>query len=143
MENPNRTRPCKFGNTCRNFQQGNCTFIHDSNPNLGGGNRPNYQPPKYQPTGGRGGNYPNPNYPPVNIPDQYNTGGGLGQGGMGQGGMGMGQGGRGGGGRGGRGGSSTNKIITISPTSFADFSKLPNVVKMDAKNHMSLLEMVV
>ena len=40
-------RPCKFGADCRNFQNGNCKFLHDPNtrPNMGG-----YP----QPTGGSG-----------------------------------------------------------------------------------------
>jgi len=36
---PNQPRrPCKFGDTCRSFLQGNCTFLHDSEPEQGSRN---------------------------------------------------------------------------------------------------------
>ncbi len=93
MEGDNR-RPCRFGDTCNKYKQGLCTYSHDYQQQ-GGRSRPTGYPnpgPNYPSTGG-GRGYPTQgpqggggkiNQPyPTNIPDNYNTGGGMGGGGMG------------------------------------------------------------
>jgi len=89
MEGDNR-RPCRFGDTCNKYKQGLCTFSHDYQQQ-GGRSRPTGYPnpgPTYPSTGG-GRGYPTQgphgggggkiNQPyPTNIPDNYNTGGGMG-----------------------------------------------------------------
>lgn len=86
-------RPCKFGNNCNKFQQGTCTFLHDTagnnqgNYNPQGGRGGPRKPPNQQFTGGnnfnnpnQGGNiYSNPNQGGNNIPIKYNNQGGMGQ----------------------------------------------------------------
>lgn len=106
MSNQGGRRPCKFGQNCRDFKNGNCTFLHDnnsfgSNPNPFGGSgfggrggrggdrdrnnyNSDYNPGGFGGRGGRGGRGDGGNYN-SNVPYDYNTGGGLGgRGGRGQ-----------------------------------------------------------